>query len=230
MDEFSRRTLLSGVIAAGASVVWTDSLYAQFVWQKSDWHFEEFDKLVHSPRRVKLVIHAKPIDNGRFLNNARSGLNGFHYGHGLPVDQVEVVVATNGPANMVNYDDEAWRKYRIGEFVQVKDPKTGQATLRNIFNPSKEHYKSEDPSSDDSLYQDPSIQALQKRGVRFVSCHTATEEAARALIQQNNLTEDSEDVARDLVSHALPGVILVPALSTALAILQAEGHYAYMAA
>lgn len=230
MDEISRRVLLGGAVAVAASAVWTDPLRAQFVWQKHDWHFEEFDKLVRSPRRIKLVIHAKPVDDGRFLRNARSGLNGFHYGHGLPADQVQVVVATNGPANMVNYDDEVWRKYRIGEFTQVKDPKTGQPALRNIYYASKGHYSSEDPSSEESLYQDPSIQALQGRGVRFVSCHTATEEAARVLIQQNNLTADPEDVAKDLVSHALPSVILVPALSAALAILQADGHYAYMAA
>ena len=230
MESFSRRTLLGAAATAAASAVFTDPAHAQFVWQKRDWHSEEFEKLVSSPRRIKLVIHAKPIDGGRFLNNARSGLNGFRYGHGVPLEQVQLVVATNGPANMVNYDDEAWRKYRIGEFTQVQDPKTGEPALRNIFHPKKGRYSSEDPSSDDSLYQDPSVEALQGRGVRFVSCHTATEEAARALVKQNNLAADPEDVTRDLMSHASPGVILVPALTAALAILQSDGHYGYMSA
>jgi len=230
MESFSRRTLLGAAATVAASAVLSDSANAQFVWQRRDWHSEEFEKLVSSPRRIKLVIHAKPIDGGRFLNNARSGLNGFRYGHGLRLDDVQLVIATNGPANMVNYDDEAWRKYRIGEFSQVQDPKTGEPALRNIFHPSKAHYSSEDPSSEDSLFQDASVQALQSRGVRFVSCHTATEEAARALIKQNNLTVDPEEVTRDLTAHALPGVILVPALTAALAILQSEGHYGYMSA
>lgn len=230
MESFSRRTLLGAAATVAASAVLSDSANAQFVWQRRDWHSEEFEKLVSSPRRIKLVIHAKPIDGGRFLNNARSGLNGFRYGHGLRLDDVQLVIATNGPANMVNYDDEAWRKYRIGEFSQVQDPKTGEPALRNIFHPSKAHYSSEDPSSEDSLFQDASVQALQSRGVRFVSCHTATEEAARALIKQNNLTVDPEEVTRDLMAHALPGVILVPALTAALAILQSEGHYGYMSA
>lgn len=230
MDSFSRRTLLGAAAAVAASSVLNDSVHAQFVWQKRDWHFDEFEKLVSSPRRIKLVIHAKPIDSGRFLNNARSGLNGFRYGHDLPLEQVQLVVATNGPANMVNYDDEAWRKYRIGEFTQVQDPKTAEPALRNIFRPKKAAYTSEDPSSEDSLYQDPSVEALQGRGVRFVSCHTATEEAARALIKQNKLSADPEEITRDLLTHALPGVVLVPALTTALAILQTSGHYGYMSA
>ena len=230
MDSFSRRTLLGAAAAAAASAVLSDPANAQFVWQKRDWHSEEFEKIVASSRRIKLVIHAKPIDGGRFLNNARSGLNGFVYGHGVALDQVQLVVATNGPANMVNYDDEAWRKYRIGEFAQVQDPNTKEPALRNIFRQKKERYTSEDPSNENSLYQDPSVEALQGRGVRFVSCHTATEEAARALAKQNNLSVDPEDVTRDLMSHALPGVILVPALTTALAILQSEGHYGYMSA
>lgn len=230
MDSFSRRTLLGAAATVAASAVLSDPVHAQFVWQKRDWHSEEFEKLVSSPRRIKLVIHAKPVDGGRFLNNARSGLNGFRYGHDLRLEQVQLVVATNGPANMVNYDDEAWRKYRIGQFTQVQDPKTGEPALRNIFHPKKASYSSEDPSSEDSLYQDASVEALQGRGVRFVSCHTATEEAARVLIKQNSLTADPEEVTRDLISHALPGVVIVPALTAALAILQTDGHYGYMAA
>ena len=91
-------------------------------------------------------------------------------------------------------------------------------------------YSSEDPNNDDSLYQDTNIQALQSRGVRFVSCHTSTEEAARAFVKQDNLSVDSEEVAKDMVEHALPGVVIVPSLAAALAIFQCEGHYSYMAA
>ena len=234
MSEFSPRTLLGGAAVAAASAIWSEPLRAQYVWQKPDWHSEEFNKLISSPRRIKQVIHADSIDDGRFLRNSKNSLNGLHFGHGLPTDQIQVVVALNGPANVLNYSDYIWQKYRVGEWAKVKDPKTSQPALRNIFYPSKAgaspHYSSDDPSSEDSLYQDASIQALQSRGVRFVSCHTSVEEAARGFIKQNGLSVEPEEVAKDMVEHALPGVIIVPSLAAALAIFQCEGHYSYMAA
>jgi len=67
-------------------------------------------------------------------------------------------------------------------------------------------------------------------GVRFLSCHSSTEETARNLIKQNSLTAQPEEIVMDIHAHSLPGVIVVPALSAALAVLQCEGHYSYMAA
>jgi hypothetical protein len=160
----------------------------------------------------------------------------------VPADQIQIACALNGPANVLNYSDYIWQKYRVGEWAKVTDPATGKPALRNIFYPSKvaggvasgaggsPHYSSDDPNSEDSLYQDTSIQALQSRGVRFVSCHTSTEEEARAFIQQDGLSVQPEEVANDMVEHALPRVIIVPSLAAALAILQCQGHYSYMAA
>jgi hypothetical protein len=234
VSEFSRRALLGGAVATAASVMWNEPIHAQYVWQKPDWHFEEFAKLINSSRRIKQVVHADAINGGRFLRNTKNSLNGLRFGHGVAADQIQIVCGLNAQANVLNYSDYVWQKYHVGEWAKVNDPKTGQPALRNIFYPSKAgtspHYASEDPSSEDSLYQDVSIQALQSRGVRFVSCHTSTEEQARAFIQQNGLSVQPEEVAKDMVDHALPGVIIVPSLAAALAILQCEGHYSYMAA
>ncbi len=234
MNEFSRRSLLGGAVAAAASTMWSEPVRAQYVWQKSNWHFEEFDALTHSARRIKLVLHAFAINDSRFLKNAKNSLTGLQFGSGVPADQIQIVCALNGPANLLNYTDSVWQKYRIGEWLKIDDPKTGQPAVRNIFYPSKAgtpaHYTSEDPSSEDSAYQDFSIQSLQARGVRFLSCHSSTEEAARALIKQNSLTAQPEEIVKDIHAHALPGVIIVPALSAAIALLQCDGHYSYMSA
>ncbi len=190
MNEFSRRSLLGGAVAAAASTMWNEPVHAQYVWQKSDWHATEFNALTHSARRIKLVVHGSAINDARFLKNAKNSLTGLQFGSGLPADQIQVVCALNGPCNLLNYTDYAWQKYRIGEWLKIEDPKTGQPAVRNIYYPSKAgaplHYTSEDPSSDDSAYQDFSVQGLQARGVRFLSCHSSTEEAARTLIKQNN--------------------------------------------
>ena len=133
---------------------------------------------------------------------------------------------------MVNYGDYAWEKYKIGAWVKEDDPKTGEPALRNPFYPSPAgptlKYSSDDPSDPNSVYQDYSVQGLQARGVKFLSCHSSTEEAARALIKKNSLSAQPEDVVKDLQAHILPGVILVPALSAALTLLHNDGHFSYM--
>jgi hypothetical protein len=42
------------------------------------------------------------------------------------------------------------------------------------------------------------------------------------------LSSQPEDVVKDMQAHLQPGVLLVPALSAALALLQGDGHYSYM--
>jgi hypothetical protein len=235
MSDFSRRNLLGGAIAAAAATtMWNEPVHAQYVWQKTDWpQAAEFEALTRSSRRIKQALHSFSISDGRVLRTVKNSLNGLRFGIGAAADQILVVCALNGPANMLNFDDYAWQKYRIGAWVKEMDPKTGEPALRNIYFPSKAgpsmKYASDDPSSPDSAYQDTTVQGLQLRGVRFLSCHSATEEAARALIKMNNLTVDPEEVVKDLQAHVHPGVILVPALAAALAMLQGEGHYSYMA-
>ena len=234
MDEISRRSLLAGAVAAAATTMWNEPIHAQYVWQKSDWQAAEFDALTHTTRRMKLVVHGFGINDARVLRNAKNALNGLRFGANVSADQVQVVCALNGPANLMNYSDYVWEKYRIGAWLKENDPKTSEPAVRNIFYPSKAgasmHYASDDPSSDDSVYQDSSVQALQSRGVRFLSCHSSTEEAARALIKLNGLSAQPEEIVKDIHAHALPGVLIVPALSAALAQLQCDGHYGYMSA
>lgn len=233
MSDFSRRSVLGGAVAAAATTLWNEPVHAQYVWQKSDWQQAgEFDALARTNRRMRQVIHGFGVNEGRFLKNAKNSLNGLHFGAGFATDQIQVVLALNGPANMVNYSDYVWEKYHVGEWLKENDPKTGEPAVRNFFHPSPDgpspKYASDDPSDPASAYQDFSIQALQARGVKFLSCHSSTEEAARALIKKNNLSEKPEDVVKDMQAHIVPGVILVPALAAALAILQVDGHYSYM--
>jgi len=234
MNEFSRRTLLGGAVVAATSTLWDQPAHAQYVWQKSDWQAAEFDALLQLPRRIKQVIHAHEIGEAKFLNNVKNSMNGILFGVGVPAAQVQIVCAMNGLANTLNYGDYVWQKYRIGELAKITDPKTNEPAVRNIFYPSKAgpslKYASIDPSNEDSANQDTSIQGLQARGVRFLSCHSSTEEHARAIIKRNNLSEQPEEVVKDIQGHVLPGVLIVPALAAALALLQCDGHYAYMSA
>ncbi|HTF68421.1 MAG TPA: hypothetical protein VK638_37660 [Edaphobacter sp.] len=99
---------------------------AQLVYTKSDWKLGEFNQLAKNPARVKQVYDIIPIAEGRFLNNIKNSLNGLRFGFGIPEEQIKVVAALHGPANMLNYDDVIWSKYKIGAWLKVTDPSTGQ--------------------------------------------------------------------------------------------------------
>lgn len=236
MTTMSRRsfvaTAAAGATALGALATAAPRADAQLVYTTSDWKVFEFDKVVKDPARIKQVYDVIPIGDGKFLNNIKNSLNGLHYGFGVPVDQIKIVAALHGPTNMMNYDDFIWKKYKIGEWLKVDDPSTGQPAVKNPFYASKSdlHFTSEDPDSADSLYQDGSIQALQSRGVKFLSCHTATEEQARALVKHNGLAEPPETIVKEMLAHTLPGVLVVAAMVAAIALLQAEGRYTYITA
>ncbi len=125
-----------------------------------------------------------------------------------------------------------WEKYKIGAGLKINDPKTGKPATRNFFyasaNGNPPVYTSKDPNDPASSYHDTSIQALQRRGVQFLSCHTATEAQAAGIIRFLKLTQTQDEVVKDMQSHVLPGVLIVPSMVAALAMLQSEGHFSYI--
>jgi intracellular sulfur oxidation DsrE/DsrF family protein len=235
MNKINRRSFVSTAatsVAALATLGIARKTQAQLVYTKSDWKLSEFNRLAKNPAEVKQVYDVTRIAEGGFLNNIKNSLNGLHFGFGIPEEQIKIVAAQHGPANMLNYDDFIWNKYQIGAWLKVTDPSTGQPAVKNPFYPSKAgkalHYSSENPDSPESLYQDISIQALQHRGVKLLACHTATEEQARALNAHNSLAQQPEEIVKEMLAHTLPEVLVVAAMVAAIALLQTEGHYSYI--
>lgn len=232
MNNICRRSFVASLTAGVAALAAASKANAQLVYRQSEWKIKDFDHLVNSPAHVRQVFDVTGIERGMFLNGIKNSLNGLEFGFDVPASQIQIVGALHGPANAINYDDYVWSKYRIGEWFKVDDPKTGKPAERNVFYPSKAgkdmHYASKDPDSEDSMYQDGSVQALQSRGVKFLSCHTALEEQARMLVHLLKLSESPEEVVKDMMAHALPGVLIVPSMVASLALLQNRGHYAYM--
>ncbi len=229
MPPVSRRTMIAGAAAlAGAAT----GARAQLVYKRSDWKREEFDRLIHAPGRIRQVYDVTAINEGRFLNNIKNSFNGLEFGFGIAADQIRIVAALHGAANMVNYDDSMWEKYRLGEWLKVADPVTNQPATKNVFYPSKlakgAPAGAENPSDEHSSFQDHSMEGLQRRGVHFLSCHTATEEQAKVIVKRLQLQTAPEDVAKDLQAHALPGVLIVPSMVASVALLQIDGHYSYI--
>lgn len=233
MTFFDRRSFF-GKVAFGLAALGVASAPAdaQLVYKPGDWNAADFDALVKHRARVKQVFDEVQIGGGRFLNNIKNSLNGLQFSFNIPADQIKIVSAMHGPANTLNFDDFIWNKYRIGEWLKVDDPKTGQPAVRNPFLVRKSAPETQgaaqDPSDETSAYQDTSIQALQERKVQFLCCHTATEEQARALIKQYGLTQQPEEIVKEMLAHTVPGVMVVAAMVSCIALLQSEGHYSYV--
>lgn len=233
MTMLTRRSLIGHAAIGLATFGAMDAAASpQLVYRSTDWNIADFDRLLKNRARVKQVFDETQIGGGRFLNNIKNSLNGLRFGFNIAEDQIKIVSAMHGPANMLNFDDYVWKKYRIGEWLKVEDPITGQPAVRNPFLVSKAGpdapRDSQDPNDENSTFQDASIQALQARGVQFLCCHTATEEQARALIKQYGLAQQPEVIAKDLLAHTVPGVLVVAAMVAAIALLQSEGHYSYV--
>lgn len=228
---FSRRSFVNGigttVAAFGTLSITSGAVDAQLIEKHADWKFGEFDAILRVSARAKQVYDIRPIAEGKFLNNIKNSLNGFHFGFNIPEDQIKVVVAMHGPSNMLNFDDSMWEKYRLGEWLQVSDPKTGKPAIRNPYFNKKTGLSAE-PEDRASTFQDTAIEGLQERGVKFLSCHTATEEQVHALIEQYSLKTPAKEIVKDLQAHTIPGVLIVPAMVATISLLQSDGHYTYI--
>jgi sulfur relay (sulfurtransferase) complex TusBCD TusD component (DsrE family) len=138
----------------------------------------------------------------------------------------------HGPANLLNYDDTIWKKYEIGEMLKVTDPETGKPAVRNIFvgkdAATAANVQAQNPDSEDSMYQARDMATLRHRGVQFLSCHTATEEQARAIVRLRKLGQAPEEVVKDMLAHTVQGTIVVASMVAAIALLQTDGHFTYI--
>jgi hypothetical protein len=214
-----------------AAIAAPDSADAQLIYRQGDWKAEEFQELLNKAVRVRQLYDITVVNDGKFLNNVKNSLNGLEFGFGIALKRVQIIAALHGPATMINYDDSMWNKYRIGELLAVNDPDTGRPATRNIFYSSKMTKPvgdKEDPNDESSSYQDKSVEGLQRRGVKFLACHTATEELSRQIVPRLKLNVEPESVVKDLQAHTVPHVLIVPSMVACVALLQIDGHYSYI--
>jgi hypothetical protein len=238
MRNVTRRSFASRaaacIAAFGAFSGMNQSADAQIVWTTSEWKLSSFEQLLGEKARIKQLFDITQVENGAALAKVKNSLNGLHYGFGIPVDQIKVIGGLHGPANLLNYDDYVWSKYKIGAWLKIDDPQTGQPAVRNPYFLSKladdtaRITATTDHNEETSPLQDASMQGLQRRGVRFLGCHTALEEQVRQLIKHYNLSEDPETIVRDMLAHTVPNVLIVASMVSAIALLQSEGRYSYV--
>lgn len=233
MKPLSRRSFVTHA-AAGVAALATPAISAnaEFLFNTTNWQAASFQQLLKQPFDAKQMFDVTAIDDGSAFDHMVNALNGLQFGFGIPADKIKIIGAFRAKATFLNFSDSLWEKYRIGELAKVDDPKTGKPATRNIYyasaagNPPK--YASQDPNNEASAFQDASIQALQSRGVQLLACHIALAWQARSLVKKLHLQQTSEEVLQDLSNHLVPGVLIVPSMVSAIAMLQNKGQFAYL--
>lgn len=214
-----------GASSAGAAPVVPGGTH--LVERHADFDQVAFDHLVGKPAAIRQLWEAVAFKPA-MLNNIKNALNGLQFGFGLT--PVAMVLAGHGPSAAYGYSDYVWQKYRIGEFFKIDDA-AGEPLTSNIYLTSTSAWKTSDDADDPAgMYQDTSIQTLQRRGLVVLTCHTAVEEQSKALVK-NGLAPagmSPTDVASDILTHLIPGATVVPAMVAAIAVLQARHHYTYV--
>lgn len=201
----------------------------QLVERLADFDETHFDRILGRPARIRQVVESVSFSPGT-LNNVKNALNGLQFGYGYPVDGILIALANHGPSTAFDLTDEMWAKYRLGEYWKITDA-TGKPLVANAFYPEKSTYTtSASPDDEHGMYQDTSLAMLQRRGVVLLACHTAIEENARKIVAGGFAPSGAtaEQVADDLLTHLVPGAVVVPSMVATIAVLQAKYRYTYL--
>jgi len=164
------------------------------------------------------------------FGNVRNTLNGLTFGFGYAPDRIAVAICPHGPSSSYGFSDYVWQKYKIGEAFKLKDVQGNSVTSNVFLKPDHPLNDSKDPSEPRGIFQDTSIETLQKRGVVFTTCHTAVEEQAHTLVRDGFAPAGMgpQDVANDILTHLIPGSVVVPSMVGAIAVMQARYQYTYV--
>lgn len=222
----NRASFLSTASIAAAAAVPGGS---DFVERRANFDEASFARAVDRPADIRQIWESVAFHPAVF-NNVKNGLNGLQFGFGYRADRIAMVFAPHGPSSAYTYNDDIWQRYKIGEAFGLKDA-AGKPLESNVFlRPPSAFESTSDPNDPQSVYQDTSIATLQSRGVVFLTCHTAVEEQARAIVKNGFAPAGATatSVADDILTNLIPGTHVVPAMIAAIAVLQQRYHYTYL--
>lgn len=152
--------------------------------------------------------------NGKPLAQSKNYLDAWRDAFHVPESEVNLVIGVHGDAVPMVLGDALWARYRLGEQYDVKDAATKAPATRNVFTAA--HLVPNGP-----VTAEQTIEALQKRGVRFTVCMNAIGAVAKTLSSAG--FGAAPEIRAALLGDLLPGVITVPAMVVALTQLQERG-------
>ena len=153
----------------------------------------------------RTVFDVANHNNGRALAQAASFLDTYERDYAVPPRDVNLVLGFHGTALPLVLGDAVWARYRFGEQFSIADPAAQAPSTRNLF----------------TAANGGSIEALQRRGVLFLACHSTMINTARRLAAAGLGAEST--IRQDLEGALLPNVVPVPDLFIAMGHMQERG-------
>lgn len=200
------------------------------VERKAQFDMAAFDAIVGRPAKIRQLFEQIAFKPSMW-NNVKNSLNGLQFGYGHSADEIAIAICGHGASSAYGYSDYVWQKYKIGDYFGIKDAQGATITSNSWVAAKSSYDPSADPDDDAGMYQDTSIEMLQKRGVAVLICHTAVEEQSRGLVKGGNAPAGMtpKEVADDILTHLIPGALVVPGMVATVAVLQKALGYTYVA-
>ena len=152
--------------------------------------------------------------DGKVLRQAKNFLDAWRDAFKVPEGDVNLVIGVHGDAIPMVMTDALWARFKLGEQYKVTDGSTKSAALQNVF--AGDHAVA---AGLIPLVQ--SVEALQKRGVRFLVCRNTIGSASVKFAAAG--FGNADEIRQALLGGIMPGVIPVPAMVVALTQLQERG-------
>ena len=224
-----RKTFIaaSAIAAALATDACAKSASAlELVETKAEFDYAALVRAVNRPfdvRQLWDVNGYQPLA----LGGMKNAFNGYLFGYGIPADRIGMAACLHGTANAFAYSDAMWSKYKLGDAFGFKDPSGNTVSTNIFFHARSSASVASDPNDASGMYQDGTLEALQRRGLLVLVCHTAAAEQARSLAAAGGAS--APDILRDLLANVVPGTIVVPSMVATIGLLQNRFRYAYTA-
>jgi hypothetical protein len=119
-----------------------------------------------------------------------------------------------GPA----FNDMLWKKYKLGEFFKINDPKSKMASTRNFMNSE---------ATGDLMFAGASIGEQVKNGAVVTVCNLATTVLSGMAAKAAGLTMTPDAAYKEWTTNMLPGCYLVPSGVLAVHRAQKAGNCSY---
>ena len=194
---------LPGVLSAAAPGMARDATRPQ----EGDWM-----RALRAKHRTVFDVAAHR--NGRPLAQAKNYMDAWRDAFHVPDRDVNLVIGVHGEGFPLVLTDALWARYRIGEQYEVTDAATKAPAVVNVFTTA--HVVANGP-----VTAEQTVDALQRRGVRFLVCMNTIAGATKKLAAAG--MGAPEEIHEAIMAGLLPGVITVPAMVVALTQLQEHG-------
>jgi len=222
-------TLVAGAAAPSAAATAIPG-GSELVETRAQFDAGAFDAVVGRPAKIRQLFEAVAFKPGLW-NNVKNSFNGLQFGYGHAPDEIAIAVAGHGPSAAYGYSDYVWQKYRIGEFFKIADAQGATIASNTWLKATSPYNTAAAPGDPHGMYQDTSIETLQRRGLIMLTCHTAVEEQSQALVKAGFAPAGmtAQDVADDILTHLIVGTLVNPSMVATVAVLQKVYGYTYVA-